>query len=201
MLKVEEAIIVEGKYDQIRLSAVVDGLILPTQGFAIFRDPEKRELIRKLAQERGILILTDSDSAGFLIRNHIKSFVAPDRIKNAYIPEIPGKERRKRTPSKEGLLGVEGIDPELLEKALRAAGAGIRKAENPDPITKLDLYRWGLSGGELSAEKRRLLQKKLGLPSRLSAAALLELLNFLTTREAVEKLAESLNFEAGKKKI
>ena len=201
MLRIREAIIVEGKYDQIRLSSVVEGLIIPTDGFAIFRDREKRALIQKLAEERGILILTDSDSAGFLIRNHIKSFVSPDRIKNAYIPEIPGKERRKRVPSKEGLLGVEGINEKTLEEALTAAGAGIIREENPDPIRKLDLYEWGLSGGEKSAEKRRLLQQKLGLPSRLSAASLLEILNFLTTRSVLLKLLETPDFAALKKPI
>lgn len=201
MLRVREAIIVEGKYDQIRLSSLVEGLIIPTEGFAIFRDREKRELIQKLAEERGILILTDSDSAGFLIRNHIKSFVAPERIKNAYIPEIPGKERRKHAPSKEGLLGVEGIDEKTLEEVLTAAGAGISRQENPDPISKLDLYEWGLSGGQCSAEKRRLLQQKLGLPSRLSTASLLGILNFLTTRSALLKLLETPDFAALKKQI
>ena len=201
MLRIREAIIVEGKYDQIRLSSVVEGLIIPTDGSAIFRDREKRALIQKLAEERGILILTDSDSAGFLIRNHIKSFVSPDRIKNAYIPEIPGKERRKRVPSKEGLLGVEGINEKTLEEALTAAGAGIIREENPDPIRKLDLYEWGFSGGEKSAEKRRLLQQKLGLPSRLSAASLLEILNFLTTRSVLLKLLETPDFAALKKQI
>lgn len=201
MLKVKEAIIVEGKYDQIRLSSVVDGLIIPTGGFSIFRDTETRALIRKAADERGILILTDSDSAGFLIRNHIKSFVPPEKIKNAYIPPVPGKERRKRTASKEGLLGVEGIDEKILEKELIAAGVGIRREENPDPIRTTDFFEWGLTGCENSSGKRRVLAEKLGLPSHLSTAAMLEILNFLMTRKELEKLIQDLFSGGGKKAI
>ena len=183
MIKINEAIIVEGKYDKIKLSSFIDGLIITTDGFSIFKDKEKRELIKNLAQKRGILILTDSDGAGFVIRNHIKGFVPSDKIKNAYIPEILGKEKRKAKPSKEGTLGVEGVPKEELIKALTKCGVLGEEKEKREEITKLDLYEAGLYGRDDSAQKRDELKKKLDLPGKLSANAFLDVLNFLLTKE------------------
>ena len=183
MIKINEAIIVEGKYDKIKLSSFVDGLIITTDGFSIFKDKEKRELIKTLAEKRGILILTDSDGAGFVIRNHIKGFVPSDKIKNAYIPEILGKEKRKAKPSKEGTLGVEGISKDELIKALEKCGVLGEEKEKKEEITKLDLYEAGLYGRDDSAQKRDELKKKLALPGKLSANAFLDVINFLMTKE------------------
>lgn len=183
MIKIKEAIIVEGKYDKIKLSSFIDGLIITTDGFSLFKDKEKRELIKTLAEKRGILILTDSDGAGFLIRNHIKGFVSSDKIKNAYIPEILGKESRKAKPSKEGTLGVEGVSKEIILKALENCIVNNEEKENTDKITKLDLYEKGLFGRENSAQKRDKLKKELSLPKNLSSNALLDVLNFLITKE------------------
>lgn len=184
MIKIKQAVIVEGKYDKIRLSNIVDAVIIPTHGFSIYKDKETAELIKTLARTTGIIILTDSDSAGFQIRSRIRNIVRDGEVINVYIPDIAGKERRKREPSKEGLLGVEGIDDKLLIEAFRKAG--VIAEERPrvtDPITKADLLDLGLVGGEGSAAKRADLQKKLGLPARLSANMLLEILNVMYTRE------------------
>lgn len=184
MIKIKQAVIVEGKYDKIRLSNIVDAVIIPTHGFSIYKDKETAELIKTLAKTTGIIILTDSDSAGFQIRSRIRNIVRDGEVINVYIPDIAGKERRKREPSKEGLLGVEGIDDKLLIEAFRKAG--VIAEERPrvtDPITKADLLDLGLVGGEGSAAKRADLQKKLGLPARLSANMLLEILNVMYTRE------------------
>lgn len=188
MIKIKQAVIVEGKYDKIRLSNIVDAVIIPTNGFSIYRDKETAELIRTLAKTTGIIILTDSDSAGFQIRSRIRNIVRGGEVINVYIPDITGKERRKREPSKEGLLGVEGIDDKLLIEAFRKAGV-IAEERTPvtdpirDRITKADLLDLGLVGGEGSAARRAGLQKKLGLPARLSANMLLEILNVMYTRE------------------
>ncbi|MGN0680246.1 MAG: toprim domain-containing protein [Oscillospiraceae bacterium] len=184
MIKIKQAIIVEGKYDKIRLSNLTDALIIPTNGFAIYKDKETAELIKTLAKKTGIIILTDSDSAGLQIRNALRNIVREGEVINVYIPDIHGKERRKRTPSKQGLLGVEGIDDEILLKAFEKAGVFAEKsAVLKEPITKSDLVELGLSGGANSAAARAALQKKLGLPERLSANLFLEILNVMFSRE------------------
>ena len=184
MIKLKEAVIVEGKYDKIKLSSLVDGLIITTDGFGIFKDREKRELIKTLAKKRGIIILTDSDSAGFLIRSHIKGFVSEGEIKNVFIPDVFGKEKRKSAPSKEGKLGVEGLDRELLENALNKAGIVEQKTNpNAKKVLKSDLFEDGISGGADSKAKRTRLLKELGLPERMSANALLETVNALYSFE------------------
>lgn len=191
MIKLKEAIIVEGKYDKIKLSSIVDGLIITTDGFGIFKDREKRELIRLLAKKRGIIILTDSDSAGFLIRSHIKGFVTEGEIKNVFVPDIFGKEKRKTAPSKEGKLGVEGISREILESALEKAGIINRQEQNKGlsdqpkqrQVTKTDLFEDGLSGGADSKAKRALLLSQLDLPEHMSTNTLLEAINALYSYE------------------
>lgn len=184
MIKIKQAVIVEGKYDKIRLSNIVDTVIVPVHGFSVYRDRETAELIRMLARTRGIVILTDSDSAGFQIRNKIKEIARGGSVINVYVPDIEGKERRKREPSKQGLLGVEGIDDEIILEAFRKAGVLAEKSEAPkDPITKADLAELGLIGAENSSQKRAALQRTLGLPERLSANMLLEMLNVMYTRE------------------
>ena len=190
MHKIREVILVEGRYDKNTLSQVVDAVILETSGFGVFNDKQKQKLLRKLAESRGLIILTDSDGAGFVIRNYIKGCVDPALVKHAYIPDIYGKERRKSAPSKEGKLGVEGMRPEVLLDALRRAGATIdgESTAQQNVISKADLYARGLSGCDGSAEKRRLLMKKLDLPEHLSAAALLDVLNALMSREDFYRL-------------
>jgi len=187
MRKVKEVIVVEGRYDKNTLSQVVDAVILETAGFGIFNDAAKRRLLKTMAEQRGLIVLTDSDGAGFLIRNHIRGCVDPKLVKHAYIPDIYGKERRKAKTSKEGKLGVEGMRPEVLLDALERAGATFDDSPvdaRPERITKADLYARGLSGGEGSAEKRRQLLKRLNLPERMSADAMLDVLNALMDREA-----------------
>jgi len=186
MQRIKEVIVVEGRYDKNTLSQVVDAVILETSGFGIFNDAAKRALLKKLAETRGLIVLTDSDSAGFLIRNHIRGCVDPKLVKHAYIPDICGKEKRKTAPSKEGKLGVEGMRPEVLLEALRRAGATFDDTsaeEKSGQISKADLYARGLSGKEGSREKRQQLLKKLSLPERMSADAMLDVLNALMTRE------------------
>ena len=184
MLKIQEAIVVEGRYDKNTLSQVVDAVILETSGFGIFKDKEKLALLRRVGEKRGLILLTDSDGAGFVIRNFLKGALPPDQVLHAYIPDVPGKERRKRAPGREGKLGVEGMPPEVLLEALRRAGAQAEDSpEPPDPITKTDLYLAGLSGGADSAARRRALQQELGLPEHLGSAGLLQALNLLMTRE------------------
>ncbi len=186
MIKVREAIVVEGRYDKNTLSQIFDAVIIETSGFGIFSDSEKLELLRRLAQKRGLIILTDPDGAGFVIRNYLRGALDPKLVKHAYIPDIPGKERRKTAPSKEGTLGVEGMDAEVLIEALRRSGAtfegGTERPGRTHGITKADLYARGLSGGENSAQRRREFLKKLGLPEKLGGNALLEVLNALMER-------------------
>jgi len=194
MHRIKEVIVVEGRYDKNTLSQVVDAVILETSGFGIFNDREKRNLLKTMAEKRGLIVLTDSDGAGFVIRNHIRGLVDPQLVKHAYIPDIYGKERRKASASKEGKLGVEGMRPEILLEALRRAGATFddQPAEElPRRITKVDLYAAGLSGREGSADKRRELLKRLNLPERMSADAMLDVLNALMSREAFFELARS----------
>ena len=191
MERVKEVIVVEGRYDKNALSQVVDAVILETSGFGIFKDSQKQKLFRTLAETKGLIVLTDSDGAGFVIRNFIKGCTDPKTVKHAYIPDIYGKERRKSTPSKEGKLGVEGMRPAVLLEALRRAGAsfeGKAPAEEAAPISKADLYARGLSGGANSAEKRKALLRQLDLPERLTADGLLDVLNALMSREEFSNL-------------
>lgn len=191
MERIREVIVVEGRYDKNALSQVVDAVILETGGFGIFKDRQKQKLLRTLAGTRGLIVLTDPDGAGFVIRNFVKGCVEPDRIKHAYVPDIRGKERRKSTASKEGKLGVEGMRPEVLLDALHRAGATFEDAaETPRAagITKADLYARGLSGREESAARRRELLQRLDLPERLTADGLLDVLNALMTREDFYRL-------------
>ena len=181
MIKIREAIVVEGRYDKNTLSQIVDAPILETAGFGIFKDKKQMELLRKVAQKRGLIVFTDSDGAGFVIRNHIKSAIPGQYLKHAYIPDIPGKERRKSAPGKEGKLGVEGMTPAIIVEALRNAGATIEGEENRASvqITKQDLVELGLSGGPNAAQLRLKLLKKLDLPEHMSANAMLQALNLL----------------------
>ena len=189
MVKIREAIVVEGKYDQNTLRQIVDTAVIPTRGFGVLKDRELLDFLRAVAEARGLIILTDSDGAGFVIRNYLKGALPRDRVRHAYIPDVPGKERRKKAPGKEGKLGVEGMEPAVLLEALRRAGAtfveeAVTARPGGQPITKADLYDLGLSGGAGSREKRLALLKRLGLPAHMSANALLEALNLLYTREA-----------------
>ena len=199
MYQIKEVIVVEGRYDKNALSQLVDTVILETNGFGIFKDKEKAALLRRLAAQRGIIVLTDSDGAGFVIRNHLKGILPPQQVKHAYIPDIAGKERRKRQPGKEGKLGVEGMRPEVLEKALRRAGATfLEEASRPSSrggITKADLFALGLTGRPDSAARRQQLQQKLELPAHLTPNGLLEVLNLLYTRTELEELARDLGDE------
>ncbi len=190
MIRIREAVIVEGKYDKIKLSNFIDGLIITTDGFGIFKDKEKQRLIRHLANTRGILVLTDSDGAGFVIRSFLKGAVPPGTVKHAYIPDIPGKERRKDKPSKEGKLGVEGISEELLREAIARSGADceISSVRTAREITKADLYELGLTGGPHAAETRDRLKQRLGLPQKMSTNALLAVLNCIMTRQELEEM-------------
>ncbi len=196
MLKIKEAIVVEGRYDQNTLSQLVDTLIIPTQGFGIFKDKEKAAMLRRVAEKRGIIVLTDSDGAGFVIRNHLKGILPPEQVKHAYIPDLFGKEKRKRTPGKEGKLGVEGMRPEVLERALRTAGATIlgeaAAAEPKREITKLDLFQDGFSGRPDSAQRREKLLHALNLPQHLTGKALPQVLNTLLTYEEYQELIQTL---------
>lgn len=192
---VQEAILVEGRYDKNTLSQVVDAAIFETGGFGIMKDREKIEFLRTVAEKRGLVIFTDSDGAGFLIRNRLKGILPPEKLLQAYIPEIPGKEKRKQKPGKAGLLGVEGMRPEIILEALRRSGAHISGVEAPrrDAITRQDLFALGLSGGEGSARLREQVKKALGLPSGLGTNAFLDALNLITTREELESMVESIH--------
>ncbi len=194
MKHVSETIIVEGKYDLNKLKQCVDAHIVETSGFGVFNDKEKKKLIRMLAVKNGIIILTDSDSAGFVIRNYIRGIVKNGVVKHAYIPEIEGKERRKSAPSKEGMLGVEGMTPEVIENALSAAGATFdgKAREASAELTKSDMYLLGLSGGENSAKIRNKLSEKLGLPHLITANAFLSAVNMLCTRKELEDALEDI---------
>ncbi len=194
-LKVSQVMIVEGKYDKIKLSSVVDGVIICTNGFQIYNDFDTVSLIRKYAETKGIIILTDSDSAGFQIRNHLKSIISEGRITNLYIPEIFGKEKRKSAPSKEGKLGVEGIDAQLIREVFERSGV----LDNTDPdrevLTRSDMYKLGLSGKHDSSALRKKLCQKLELPLNLSAKALLEYLNTAFSKEKATELIIGLTDE------
>ena len=195
MLRIREAVAVEGRYDKNTLSQVVDTLILETGGFQIFQDPERMALLRRAAEKRGLIVLTDSDGAGFVIRSRIKGAIPGQYLKHAYIPDLPGKERRKRRPGKEGKLGVEGMTPQVLEEVLRRAGATFLEGDAPrtgaiPPLTKADLMAAGLAGGMDSARRRQALLRRLDLPEHMTANALLAVLNACYTRREAEELLE-----------
>ena len=199
MVRIREAIVVEGRYDKNTLSQIVDAPILETNGFGIFKDKKQMELLRRVAKSRGLIVFTDSDGAGFVIRNHLKSAIDGRCLKHAYIPDIPGKERRKSAPGKEGKLGVEGMSREIILEALRRAGATIEGENAPsrNSITKQDLMELGISGGADSAEKRRMLLNKLDLPEHMSANAMLQALNLLYSLEELTAVTAGLEQDNG----
>ena len=186
--RIREVVVVEGRYDKNALKQAVDAVVVETGGFGVFRDRERLALLRRLAAERGLILLTDSDGAGFVIRNFLKGAIPRDRLKQAYIPDVYGKERRKAAPGREGKLGVEGMSPQVLLQALERAGATFEDApaggREAEAVTKGDFYRLGLTGGPDSGAKRAALRGRLGLPERMSANALREAVNLLYTREA-----------------
>lgn len=197
MIQIKQAVIVEGKYDKIKVSNILDTLIIETDGFGIFKDKNKQKLIRRLAETRGILILTDSDSAGFTIRSFFNGIVPKEQLINVYIPDIFGKEKRKSEPSKEGKLGVEGVKSDVIIDALKKAGVKFDvDAESPkktQPVTKTDLFLDGLSGGKDSAEKRARLLKQLDLPEHLSANSMLKLINSFMDFDDYKREIQKLN--------
>ena len=197
MIRVREAILVEGRYDVNTVRQVVDAVVLETGGFRIFNDKDRLRLLRRIATARGLILLTDSDGAGFVIRNYIKSTLPAGSIKQAYIPDINGKERRKRYGSKEGKLGVEGMRPEVILQALRRAGATFEDEESEPtihhaPITKADFYEWGLSGRPDSAKRRAAVLHALDLPAHMTANALLDFINAVGTRVEIEQIIQQI---------
>ena len=194
MVKIKEAILVEGRYDKNTLSQIVDAPILETNGFGIFKDKKQMQLLRQVAEKRGLIVFTDADGAGFVIRNHVKSAIPGKFLKHAYTPDIFGKERRKDKAGREGKLGVEGMKPEIILEALRRAGAAIEgeNASQSQSITKQDMMELGLSGGADASAKRLALLKKLNLPEHMSANALLQALNLLYSLEELQKLVSEL---------
>ena len=199
MVKIREAILVEGRYDKNTLSQIVDAPILETNGFGIFKDKQQMALLRKVAVSRGLIVFTDSDGAGFVIRNHVKSAIPSQYLKHAYIPDIAGKERRKTAPGKEGKLGVEGMRPEIILDALQRCGATIEgeSGHTMNGITKQDMMELGLSGGPDSSARRLSLLKKLSLPEHMSANAMLQALNLLYTRMQLEELVAAMEKDNG----
>ena len=195
MIKIKEAIVVEGRYDKNTLSQIVDAPILETAGFGIFKDKKQMALLRQVAEKRGLIVFTDSDGAGFVIRNHIKSAINAKYLKHAYTPDIMGKERRKTAPGKEGKLGVEGMKREVILEALKAAGATIEgeAVTVSNQITKQDLMELGLSGGADASAKRLALLKKLDLPEHMSANAMLQALNLLMDLDELKVLVMELS--------
>ena len=196
MIKIREAIVVEGRYDKNTLSQIVDAPILETSGFGIMKDKAQLELLRKVANTRGLIVFTDSDGAGFVIRNFLKGTIPSEQLKHAYIPDIYGKEKRKSTPGKEGKLGVEGMRPDVIVDALRKAGATIEgqtQSRTAGNITKQDLMELGLSGGKDSSEKRKKVLKILQLPERMSSNAMLQALNLLLDLEALQQIVGENN--------
>ena len=194
MRRIREVIVVEGRYDKNALKQVVEATVVETGGFGVFNDRERLALLRRLAAERGLILLTDSDGAGFVIRNFLKGAIPKDKLKQAYVPDVYGKERRKAAPGKEGKLGVEGMKPAVLLEALRRAGATFEDGETAagsrgDPVTKADLFALGLTGGTDSAARRQTLLKRLDLPEHLTPNGMLEALNLLYSREAFLALA------------
>lgn len=186
MIKIDEAVIVEGRYDKIKLSSILDAFIVETNGFGIYKDKKRLEFIRRLAEERGIILVTDSDHAGFQIRSYIAAGIPKEKIKHIYIPDIFGKEKRKKQPSAEGKLGVEGISEDVLERLFKDLSLKSKRVVKENKITKYDLYAAGLSGTANSAQKRKKLLKALDLPEFLSANSLLSYLNFSMSKEKFE---------------
>ncbi len=191
-LKIPQAVIVEGKYDKIKLSDIIDAFIIETNGFGIFQDKERMSFIKKLAEERGLVLLTDSDGAGFMIRHYISSGIPKDRITNVYIPDVYGKEKRKKSPSKEGKLGVEGMSRKTLLKAFENAKICVETSENENPVTNFDLYEQGISGTPDAKQKRKALLKALDLPEFLSTNSLLSCINNTMTREEFLKICKKI---------
>lgn len=186
MVKIKEAIVVEGRYDKNTLRQIVDTAVFTTDGFGVMNNKTLLSFLRSVAEARGLIILTDSDGAGFVIRNYLKGALPKDRVRHAYIPDIAGKEKRKAAPGKEGKLGVEGMTPDVLLDVLRRAGATFeteQAAQPAAPITKTDLFEWGLTGGPDSKVKRLVLLKKLNFPAHMTTNAMLEALNVLYDRE------------------
>ena len=199
MVNIKEAIVVEGRYDKNTLSQIVNAPILETAGFGIFKDKKQMKLLRQIAEKRGLIVFTDSDGAGFVIRNHIKSAIPGQYLKHAYTPDIFGKERRKASPGKEGKLGVEGMTREIILEALRRAGATFLDEETAAPIqeiTKADLMELGLYGPG-SAEKRAALIKKMGFPEKMSTNAFLQAVNLLCSRAELEEILQTLEKHNG----
>ena len=195
MVKIREAIVVEGRYDKNTLSQIVDAPILQTDGFSVMNDKTRLEMLRAVAQKRGLIVFTDSDGAGFVIRNYLKGAIDNRYLKHAYIPDIAGKERRKSAPGKEGKLGVEGMTPQIILECLRRSGAtfeGESVTPNTAQITKADLFCLGLSGGPDSKAKRQALLKYLNLPEHMSANAMLQALNLLYTKDEIYRLVDTL---------
>lgn len=195
MVKIHQAIVVEGRYDKNTLSQIVDAPILETSGFGIMKNKKQLELLRKVAKQRGLIVFTDSDGAGFVIRNYLKGAIDPQYLLHAYIPDIPGKEKRKAAPGKEGKLGVEGMRPEVIIDCLRRAGATVEGENTTEPssfITKQDLMELGLSGGTDSSQLRLRLLKKLDLPEHMSSNAMLQALNLLYTLEQLQEIVRQL---------
>lgn len=194
MRKIKEVIVVEGRYDKNTLSQTVEAVIVTLGGFSVFNNREKLAFLRRLAEKQGLIVLTDSDGAGFVIRNYLKGALPRDKVRQAYIPDVQGKERRKRRPGKEGRLGVEGMRPEVLLEALQRAGATFldetAEAADKERLTKADLFELGLTGGQDSAARRRTLLRQLDLPEHLTANGLLEALNLLYDREELEALLQ-----------
>lgn len=197
MIKIKEAVIVEGKYDKIKLSSIIDAPIITTDGFGIFKDKEKQKFIRSLAEKRGILILTDSDSAGLMIRSFLGGSIDKKYIRHAYVPELFGKEKRKTEKSAEGLLGVEGVPDKIIIEALERAGvtSDFSDTDKSHFITKYDLYEDGFFGRDNCTERRKLLLSKASLPSKLSTNALVEMLNIFMTREEYKKIIKEIEGE------
>lgn len=198
MIRVREAIVVEGRYDANTVRQVVDTVVLESGGFRIFHDKDQLRLLRKIAATRGLIVLTDSDGAGFVIRNYIKGALPAGSVKQAYIPDITGKERRKRHGSKEGKLGVEGMRPKVILEALRRAGATFEdesesSAQSTTPISKADFFAWGLSGQQDSAKRRASVLKALDLPSHMTANALLEFINAVSSRAELEEIINRIS--------
>ncbi len=192
MLKIKEAVIVEGKYDKIKLSNLIDTLIIETNGFAVFKDKKKLAFIRKLANERGIIVITDSDHSGFQIRNYISSSLPKDKIKHIYIPDIYGKEKRKKEPSKEGKLGVEGIDDKILLSLFEKANIEAQSVEKRDLITSVDMFTLGLSGTPNATQNKKKLLKSLDLPEFLSTSSLISYLNSSMDKKEFYSLCHNL---------
>ena len=187
LIKLKQPVIVEGKYDKITLENVIDALIIPTNGFGIFKDREKCAMIRSLAKKNGVIVLTDSDGAGAVIRSYLKKIIGDSEIINVYVPQLKGKEKRKSAGSKEGLLGVEGMTPEIIEEAFKKSGVFCTKAETVKKITKADMFKYGLSGCKDSGEKRKSFLKFLSLPENLSSSAMLDVMNNMFTESEFEE--------------